>query len=149
MKVFRFALARFCAALIALHGARVFAQDAQTGMGPVATKAGSGQFVQQGAGFDAQLDGATFDHLNAGRVAHFDEMSGARMIVEAFDNGAPELVLYDFRKRPPAVQRIGRRMKLTGVFWQDDEVVLKSADGWFRFQRGTLTKLTSSKVIYH
>jgi hypothetical protein len=42
-----------------------------------------------------------------------------------------------------------KRMKLTGVFWQGDEVVLKSADGWFRFQRGTLTRLTSSRVIYN
>jgi hypothetical protein len=149
MKAFQLALTWSFAASMAIYGASVFAQDAQTEMGPITTKAGTVQFVQQGAGFDAQLDGATFDRLNAGRIAHFDETSGARMIVEAFDNGAPELVLYDFRKRPPAVERIGRRMKLTGVFWQDGEVVLKSADGWFRFQRGTLTKLTSSKAIYH
>ncbi|MGA7816258.1 hypothetical protein [Caballeronia sp.] len=149
MKAFQLALTWSFAALIAIYGASVSAQDAQTGMGPIATKAGGVQFVQQGAGFDAQLDGATFDRLNAGRIAHFDEMSGARMIVEAFDSGPPELVLYDFRKRPPTVERIGRRMKLTGVFWQDGEVVLKSTDGWFRFQRGTLTRLTSSRVIYH
>ena len=40
-------------------------------------------------------------------------------------------------------------MKLDGVFWQGDEIVLKTAEGWFRLQRGTLTKLVSSKTIYH
>ncbi|MDN7176761.1 hypothetical protein M0D69_01735 [Caballeronia sp. SEWSISQ10-4 2] len=128
---------------------RVFAQEADSSTGPIRTIGGSVLFVQQGNGFEAQIDGKPFDRLNAGRIAHFDEPSGTRMIVEAFDSGAPELVLYDFSKRPPAVERIGRRMKLTGVFWQGNEVVLKSADGWFRFQRGTLTKLVSSKMIYH
>lgn len=126
-----------------------FAQDTDSSAGPIRTTAGSVTFVQQGNNIDAQLDGATFDRLNARRITHFVEPSGARMIVEAFDNGAPELLLYDFTKRPPAVERIGRRMKLTGVFWQRDEVVLKSAEGWYRFQRGTLTKLVSSKTIYH
>jgi hypothetical protein len=126
-----------------------FAQEADSSAGPIRTIGGSVLFVQQGNGFEAQIDGKPFDRFNAGRINHFDEPSGARMIVEAFDSGVPELVLYDFSKRPPAVERIGRRMKLTGVFWQRDEVVLKSADGWFRFQRGTLTKLVSSKTIYH
>jgi hypothetical protein len=67
------------------------------------------------------------------------------MIVEGNDG----LVLYDFRRNPPAVERIGRRLKLDGVYWQRDEVVLRSTEGWYRFQRGTLTKLTSSKTIYH
>jgi hypothetical protein len=126
-----------------------FAQEADSSAGPIRTTGGSVLFVQQANGFEAQIDGKPFDRFNARHIAHFDEPSGARMIVEAFDSGAPELVLYDFSKRPPAVERIGRRMKLTGVFWQRDEVVLKSADGWFRFQRGTLTKLVSSKMIYH
>jgi hypothetical protein len=126
-----------------------FAQEADSSLGPNQTIGGSVLFVQQGNGFEAQIEGKPFDRLNARRIAHFDEPSGSRMIVEAFDSGAPDLVLYDFSKRPPAVERIGRRMKLTGVFWQRDEVVLKSADGWFRFQRGTLTKLVSSKTIYH
>ena len=134
-------------AMIVVPGA--FAQDADSSAGPIHTTAGSVTFVPQGNTIDAQLDGATFDRLSGRRIAHFVEPSGARMIVEAFDNGAPELLLYDFTKRPPAVERIGRRMKLTGVFWQRDEVVLKSAEGWYRFQRGTLTKLVSSKTIYH
>ena len=127
----------------------VFAQEASTSAGPIRTTGGSVAFVQQGAAFEAQIDGKPFDQLNARRIAHFEEPSGARMIVEAFDTGAPELVLYDFTKRPPTVERLTKRLKLTGVFWQRDEVVLKSADGWYRFQRGTLTKLTSSKMIYH
>src|SRR5258708_947781 len=151
--MFMTALRLFCPLIIAtlLVFATVpsaFAQEASSA-GPVRTIGGSVLFVQQGNGFEAQIDGTTFDRVSARRIAHFDEPSGARMIVEAFDSGAPELVLYDFSKRPPAVERIGRRMKLTGVFWQRDEIVLKSADGWFRFQRGTLTKLVSSKMIYH
>jgi hypothetical protein len=134
-------------AMLSTPGA--FAQDADSGAGPIRTVAGSVTFVQQGNGVDAQLDGTTFDRLSARRIVHHVEPSGARMIVEASDGGAPELLLYDFTKRPPAVERIGRRMKLTGVFWQRDEVVLKSAEGWYRFQRGTLTKLTSSKTVYH
>lgn len=134
-------------AMLSTPGA--FAQDADSGAGPIRTVAGSVTFVQQGNGIDAQLDGTTFDRLSARRIVRHVEPSGARMIVEASDGGAPELLLYDFTKRPPAVERIGRRMKLTGVFWQRDEVVLKSAEGWYRFQRGTLTKLTSSKTVYH
>jgi hypothetical protein len=126
-----------------------FAQEADSSAGPIRTTGGSVAFVQQGAIIEAQIDGKTFDKLNARRIVHFEEPSGARMIVEAFDTGAPELVLYDFTKRPPAVERMTKRMKLTGVFWQRDEVVLRSADGWYRFQRGTLTKLTSSKTTYH
>ena len=106
--------------------------------------------MPDGAAYVAQVDGRVFDHLNANRLRHFDETSGAhgavaRMIVEGNDG----LVLYDFRRNPPAVERIGRRLKLDGVYWQRDEVVLKSTEGWYRFQRGTLTKLTSSKTIYH
>jgi hypothetical protein len=127
----------------------VFAQEADVSAGPIHTTGGSVMFVQQGENMEAQIDGKPFDRLNARRIAHFVEPSGARMIVEAFDTGAPELVLYDFTKRPPTVEHLTKRMKLTGVFWQRDEVVLKSTDGWYRFQRGTLTKLTSSKMTYH
>ncbi|CAN7214711.1 hypothetical protein LJR034_000650 [Caballeronia sp. LjRoot34] len=126
-----------------------FAQEADASSGPIRTTGGSVVFVQQGATFEAQIDGKPFDQLNARRIAHFEEPSGARMIVEAFDTGSPELVLYDFTRRPPTVEHMTKRMKLTNVFWQRDEVVLKSADGWYRFQRGTLTKLTSSKMTYH
>jgi hypothetical protein len=127
----------------------VFAQEADASSGPIRTTGGSVMFVQQGTTIEAQIDGKPFDQMNARRIAHFEEPSGARMIVEAFDTGAPELVLYDFTRRPPTIERMTKRMKLTGVFWQRDEVVLKSADGWYRFQRGTLTKLTSSKMTYH
>ena len=125
------------------------AQEAESSAGPIRTTAGSVLFVHQGNGFEAQIDGQTFDRFNARRIAHFEEPSGARMLIEAFDGGAPELLLYDFTKRPPAVERIERRMKLLGVYWQRDEVVLKTTDGWFRFQRGTLTKLVSTKTIYY
>lgn len=128
---------------------RAVAQEADASAGPIRTTGGSVMFVQQGTTFEAQIDGKPFDQLNARSIAHFEEPSGARMIVEAFDNGAPELVLYDFTRRPPTVERMTKRMKLTGVFWQRDEVVMRSADGWYRFQRGTLTKLTSLKMIYH
>ena len=140
----------FLAVLLAFATVQnAFAQEADSSAGPIRTMGGSVSFVQQGNGFEAQIDGKPFDRFNARHIAHFDETSGARMIVEAFDSGTPELFLYDFSKRPPTVERVGRRMKLTGVFWQRDEVVLKSADGWFKFQRGTLTKLVSSKTIYH
>jgi hypothetical protein len=124
---------------------------AQSGTaGPVATVGGSLQFVQDGGAYAAQLDGRTFDRVNAGRLRHFDDASGAhetvaRMLVEE-GNG---LVLYDFRRNPPAVERIGRRLRIESVYWQRDEAVLRTGEGWYRFQRGTLTKLTSSKTIYH
>lgn len=126
------------------------AQEAETGLGPQKTHAGMLAFIPQNPGYSAQLDGKPFDQLVGTRIAHFDETSGARMIVESFDGkGAPLLALYDFRKQPPSVEKIGRRMKLDGVFWQGDEIVLKTTEGWFRLQRGTLTKLVSSKTIYH
>jgi hypothetical protein len=135
-------------ASVASGASGVHAQSSASG--PIATAGGALQFVPDGAAYVAQVDGRAFDHLNASRLQHFDETSGAhgavaRMIVEGNDG----LVLYDFRRKPPTVERIGRRLKLDGVYWQRDEVVLKSTEGWYRFQRGTLTKLTSSKTIYH
>jgi hypothetical protein len=58
-------------------------------------------------------------------------------------------VLYDLRSDPPLVQRFGKRMKIKRVFWQRDEVVLQSSEGWFRFKSGALTRLRSSKTTYH
>jgi hypothetical protein len=58
-------------------------------------------------------------------------------------------VLYDFRQRPPLVQRLGERMTVKRVFWQGDEVVMQSSQGWFRFKGGVLTKLRSSTTTYH
>jgi hypothetical protein len=150
MTAFRHFFPLIVAALFAFAAVpAALAQDADASVGPIVTKGGSVLFVQQGESIEAQIDGKPFDRLTARRITHFDEPSGARMIVEAFDTGAPTLVLYDFSKRPPTLERITKRMKLTSVFWQGDEVVLKSTDGWFRFQRGTLTKLVSSKTIYH
>jgi hypothetical protein len=118
--------------------------------GPLATAAGSLQFVREGASFAAQIDGTTFDRFNAPALRHFDDPSGARgtvarMLVESPDGP----VLYDLRRNPPVVERIGRGMKVNRVFWQGPEVVMQGPDGWFRFERGTLTKLQSSKTIYH
>jgi len=140
----------FIAALAVTLSSLAHAQEAETGLGPQKTSAGTLAFIPQNPGFAAQLDGKPFDQLGGTRIAHFNETSGARMIVESFDGkGPPLLALYDFRTQPPSVERIGRRMKLDGVFWQGDEIVLKTAEGWFRLQRGTLTKLVSSKTIYH
>lgn len=129
--------------------ASAFAQEARTGNGPIAVKAGSVEFVQQGAVFDVQLDGASVDRLSARRIAHFDEPSGGRMVVEAFEAGTPEVFVYDFRRRPPVVEKLDRRMTLSGVFWQGDEIVMRTSDGWYRFQQGALTRLSSTKTVYH
>jgi hypothetical protein len=112
-------------------------------------KAGSVEFVRQGAVFDVQLDGASVDRLNARRIAHFDEPSGARMVVEAFGAGAPDGFVYDFRRRPPVVEKLERRMVVNGVYWQGDEIVVRASDGWYRYQRGALTRLSSSKTVFH
>ena len=92
------ALRRFCPLIIAtlLVFATVpsaFAQEADSSAGPVRTIGGSVLFVQQGNVFEAHIEGKPFDRLNAGRIAHFDEPSGGRMIIEAFDRGAPEPIL--------------------------------------------------------
>jgi hypothetical protein len=126
-----------------------FAQEARPGNGPVSMKAGSVQFVQQGAEFDVQLNGTSVDRFGARRIAHFDEPSGARMLVEAFGSGAPDVYVYDFRRRPPVVEKVGRRMSISGVFWQVDEIVLKTSGGWYRYQHGELTPLTSTKTVFH
>jgi hypothetical protein len=126
------------------------AQESGAGLGPIKTPAGMVEFVPQAAGFEAQINSQPFDHLTANRITHFDETSGARMIVESFKaKGPPSLTLYDLRKQPPSVEHIPRPMALDSVFWQTDEVVLKGTQGWFRYQHGLLTKLASSKTIYH
>jgi hypothetical protein len=58
-------------------------------------------------------------------------------------------VLYDFRSKPPVVVRSGRRMSVTRVFWQGEDVVMQGSQGWFRFKNGVLTKLQSTTTIYH
>lgn len=118
--------------------------------GPLDTPAGQVQFVRDGQGFSALLGNDAFDRFSAHALTHFDDMNSAngtvaRVLVQT-DLGP---VLYDFRHRPPLVQRIGARMSVKRVFWQGDEVVMQGSQGWFRFQRGVLTKLQSSKTIYH
>jgi hypothetical protein len=118
--------------------------------GPLATPLGTLQFVRDGGNFAGLLDNAMFDRFDASTLKHFDEVGDAsdtvtRTLVQT-DSGP---VLYDFRRRPPLVQRSGKRMTVSRVFWQGDEVVMQSAQGWFRLKNGVLTKLQSSKTTYH
>lgn len=118
--------------------------------GSLATASGTLQFAQVERGFDVTLDQQRLDHVGANRLTHFDEIGGksnviTRMLVQT-DSGP---VLYDFRRRPPLVQRSNQRMTLKRVFWQDDEVVMQGSQGWFRFKHGEFTRLQSSKTIYH
>lgn len=96
------------------------------------------------------LDKVIFDRFGANTLTHFDDVDDAsqtvtRALVQT-DSGP---VLYDFRHQPPLVQRTGKRMTVKRVFWQGDEVVMQSSQGWFRFKSGVLTKLQSSKTTYH
>ncbi|AXF10575.1 hypothetical protein CUJ91_21720 [Paraburkholderia graminis] len=118
--------------------------------GPLDTPAGKLQFAHDGRDFTALLDKDVLDRFAANTLAHFDDVSSAndtltRMLVQT-DSGP---VLYDFRRRPPQVQRVGVRMTVKRVFWQGDEVMMQGSQGWFRFQRGVLTKLQSSTTTYH
>jgi hypothetical protein len=66
--MFMTALRRFCPLIIAtlLVFATVpsaFAQEADSSAGPVRTIGGSVLFVQQGNGFEAQIEGKPFDRL--------------------------------------------------------------------------------------
>ncbi|WP_244814276.1 hypothetical protein [Caballeronia sp. Lep1P3] len=117
--------------------------------GPISTKAGTVYFLRDESGFAAMLGTQAFDRFDARRLAHFDEPSAdgtlARSLVQT-DTGP---VLYDFRRNPPLVQRAGKRMAVQRVFWQGDEVVMQTSLGWFRLERGALTKLQASTRIYH
>jgi len=118
--------------------------------GPFATPSGNLEFARVDRDFVGMLDKQTFDRFGASTLTHFDDLGNAndtvtRMLVQT-DSGP---VLYDFRDRPPRVQRLGKRMTVRRVFWQGDEVVMQSSQGWFRFQRGVLTKLQSSTTTYH
>ena len=118
--------------------------------GPVPTRAGALTFVRADSGFVGMLDNQVFDRFQARALTHFDEVDDkddtvARTLVQT-DAGP---VLYDLRVRPPLVQRAGMRMTIKRVFWQGDEVVMQSTQGWFRLVRGVLTKLQSSKSTYH
>lgn len=118
--------------------------------GPIATVSGELQFERNERGFVAMLDTKPFDRFDANTLAHFDDAGNAndtvaRMLVQT--EAGP--VLIDFRRRPPLVQRTGRRMTVKRVFWQGDEVVMQGSQGWFRFVGGELTKLQSSSTTYH
>ncbi len=118
--------------------------------GPLVTPSGKLQFVRVDRDFVGMLDKEIFDRFGANTLTHFDDVGNAndtvtRTLVQT-DSGP---VLYDFRHRPPLVQRSGKRMTVKRVFWQGDEVVMQSSQGWFRFKRGVLTKLQSSTTTYH
>ncbi|WP_120296061.1 hypothetical protein [Paraburkholderia sp. BL23I1N1] len=118
--------------------------------GPLVTPSGNLQFVRVDRDFVGMLDKEIFDRFSASTLTHFDEVgnendSVTRTLVQT-DSGP---VLYDFRRQPPLVQRTGKRMTVKRVFWQDDEVVMQSSEGWFRFKRSVLTKLQSSTTTYH
>ncbi|CAE6823811.1 hypothetical protein [Paraburkholderia haematera] len=118
--------------------------------GPLLTPSGNLQFVRVDRDFAGMLDKEIFDRFSASALTHFDDVGDAndsvtRTLVQT-DAGP---VLYDFRHQPPLVQRSGKRITVKRVFWQGDEVVMQSAQGWFRFQHGVLTKLQSSTTTYH
>ncbi|CAE6877216.1 hypothetical protein PQR37_35740 [Paraburkholderia nemoris] len=139
----------FLAALAATSFATcVHAQSNDSG--PLVTPAGKLQFERVDHDFVGMLDKEILDRFGANTLSHFDDVGNAndtvtRMLVQT-DSGP---VLYDFRHRPPLVQRLGERMTVKRVFWQSDEVVMQSSQGWFRFKRGVLTKLQSSTTTYH
>ncbi|PMS29609.1 hypothetical protein [Paraburkholderia rhynchosiae] len=140
---------RFVAALAATSFATcVHAQS--NASGPLGTPSGTLQFMRVERDFVAMLDKEIFDRFGANTLTHFDDAGNAndtiaRTLVQT-DAGP---VLYDFRHRPPLVQRSGTRMTVKRVFWQGDEVVMQSSQGWFGFKRGVLTRLQSSTTTYH
>ncbi|MGF6774146.1 hypothetical protein P3T18_006660 [Paraburkholderia sp. GAS199] len=118
--------------------------------GPIATSAGTLQFEHADRNFVGKLDDLAFDRFDSRTLTHFDDIGDSgervkRMLVQT-ETGP---VLYDFRQRPPVIQHIDRRMTVKRVFWQGDEVVMQSSQGWFRFQRGVLTRLQASTTTYH
>lgn len=138
----------FLLILAATHFATCAYAQSNAG-GPFITPAGTLQFARVDRDFVGMLDGQTFARVGANAPLHFDDVDNAngivaRMLVQT-DAGP---VLYDFRQRPPLIQRARQRMAIRRVFWQGDEVVMQSAEGWFRFKNGVLTKLQSSRTTY-
>jgi len=118
--------------------------------GPVATPAGTVQFVRDDRDFVVMINNEIFDRFDAKTLTHFDEVARdnqtvTRMLVQT----AFGPLLYDFSRRPPLVQRASARLTVKRVFWQPGEVVMQGPDGWYRIQDGKLTKLQSTKSIYH
>jgi hypothetical protein len=146
----RFLFAALAACSFALYSFAVGANAQSSEAGPFATPSGTMQFVRDDRDFVSMFDNRIFDRFDAKTVVHFDDVAGAggklqRMLVQT-DSGP---VLYDFRRNPPLVQRTGKRIVVKRVFWQGEEVVMQTAQGWFGFQRGTLTKLQASTSVYH
>jgi hypothetical protein len=139
----------FLAALAAASFATcVHAQSSESG--PLVTPSGTLEFARVDRDFVAMLDSKIFDRFDANTLTHFDDVGDtndtvARTLVQT-DSGP---VLYDFRDHPPLVLRAGKRMTVKRVFWQEHEVVMQGSQGWFRFNRGGLTKLQSSITTYH
>ena len=118
--------------------------------GPLVTSAGKLQFERVDRGFVAMVDNEVFDRFGANTLTHFDDIGNANdSVIRTLVQTDAGPVLYDFRQHPPLVQRSGMRMAVKRVFWQSDEVVMQSSQGWFRLNRGVLTKLQSSTTTYH
>ena len=139
--------------LLAALAASAFVTGAHaqsSALGPFVTPSGALQFVRAGRAFSGTLDNETFDRFDAGWLTHFDDTDSKgdtvrRMLVQT-DSGP---VLYDFRRRPPVVQRVDGHMTVKRAFWQGENVVLQSPQGWFRFGGGVLTRLQSSRMTFH
>ncbi|WP_250450509.1 hypothetical protein [Caballeronia sp. ATUFL_M2_KS44] len=136
-----------CAVLFAscLHNAHA-QSDAS---GPIATKAGTVYFLRDESGFAAMLGTQAFDRFDARRLAHFDEADANGALTRSLMQTDVGPVLYDFRRNPPLVQRSGKRMTVQRVFWQGDEVVMQTSLGWYKLERGALSKLQASTKTYH
>jgi hypothetical protein len=118
--------------------------------GPLLTPSGQLEFVRADHDFVGMLDKQIFDRFSASTLTHFDDIGNANdSVIRTLVQTDAGPVLYDFRQHPPLVQRSGMRMTVKRVFWQSDEVVMQSSQGWFRFKRGALTKLQSSTTTYH
>ncbi|PMS17821.1 hypothetical protein C0Z18_18405 [Trinickia dabaoshanensis] len=117
--------------------------------GPFVTPAGSVQFERAGGDYVASLDGKAFDRFGAHALTHFDETNeGTEAVARSLVMTDSGPVLYDFRRRPPLVQPAGKRLSVRRVFWQGEDVVMQSPQGWFRLKGGVLTKLQSTKATY-
>jgi hypothetical protein len=140
---------RLLLALFAVTALTTGAHAQSNEPGPLATRAGTFAFVRAGSGFVGMLDNQAFDRFQANTLTHFDEVDDkndalTRTLVQT--EAGP--VLYDFRAHPPLVQRAGMRMTIKRVFWQGDDVVMQTTQGWFRLAHGVLTKLQSMTKTY-
>ncbi|CAM2184001.1 Nuclear transport factor 2 family protein [Paraburkholderia sacchari] len=117
--------------------------------GPFATPSGELQFVRDDRDFVSMLNREKFDRFDAKTLMHFDEVGANGAITRTLVQTAYGPVVYDLRRNPPLVQRANVRMTVKRVFWQPDEAVMQSPEGWFQLKNGTLTKLQATKTTYH